>query len=232
MVLHQGDMVGSGPSIACDRVIPLRVNGKDVGPIYFDLADRELAEWYAKAEGKQAEILALAKELKEKALALGERLHIFIEARDYYPLGFDTAREWMISIRDELGFGPRWGFILKLIYKTYVEELAVNRDALASFDINKLAIIAPVVTSDNKDEWLDKAKVNTRSELRRMVRAVKALPPNSELFWDADSRRLVYLDGAEGLLMHGRIEWDNPGLSEEHFQAWVEDAEGHLGRLR
>jgi len=214
-----------------EPVIHVKVQGQDVGSLYYDVGDDKLAEWHAEAERAQAEILALAGELKRRSLELGRLLHEFIKERDYVPLDFSSAEEWLASIEDELGFGPRWAWILRLVHQVYIEEMGLNPDTVAGYDFNKLAMIAPVVRQD-RERWLGEAKGTSRSELRRKVRAEKALPPKPELFFDQASHAWVYLDGRDGLPMKGLVTWLNPGLSPENFSAWVEDAEEMMGRMK
>lgn len=63
----------------------------------------------------------------------------------------------------------RTAFVIIGIYEKYELELKVHHDALPG-DWNKLEIIRPVISQENAEEWLIKAKALSRSDLRKEVK--------------------------------------------------------------
>jgi len=56
------------------------------------------------------------------------------------------------------------------VYETYVEKLRIRPVDLVNIDSNSLLRMANFVTPENVQEWLDKAKYNSRSDLYREIR--------------------------------------------------------------
>jgi len=73
-----------------------------------------------------------------------------------------------------------WLYKLIRAWETFSRRLGVSDARLIEIGPSKLDIIAPVVTDENKDEWLDKTALS-KSDLINEVRSCQGKPPLSSL---------------------------------------------------
>lgn len=87
--------------------------------------------------------------------------------KDWNVLGFDSFREYCRAPEPSggLGISPAWGLQLAETYQKFVKELGMKEQDVLEIGARKLYQIRRVVTAENIDEWLHKAKTLPLAEL-------------------------------------------------------------------
>lgn len=73
-------------------------------------------------------------------------------------------------VETELGMKKRKALYLIGIHETYIEKLKMPVESVAKYDWSKLAEIRPVITDENKDDWLKKAETLSVREIKAAVK--------------------------------------------------------------
>lgn len=94
--------------------------------------------------------------------------------KDYESLGYDSFEDY---VEQRLGFKRRKGKYLVAIWQKFRIELGLEPKKLGRIGWWKSSIISPVVTLDNHEEWINKARRMKSRELQKEV--AKALGSGS-----------------------------------------------------
>jgi hypothetical protein len=124
---------------------------------------KQLVELKTRVESTYLEIGRLLADVRDKVTAGGKPL--------WKTWGFDTFDRYC---EEELGFRERKGFYLLSVYKSTLEGPLTSK-AVEKLGSTKALILAPlatkgIMTKDNSEEWVEKAKESTTDELRSMVK--------------------------------------------------------------
>lgn len=114
------------------------------------------------------QIRLLKKGLQGSFIELAKLLHENREYKYYEDLDYVTFEQYIAS--PELSFERRTVYSLIAIYERFVLEYHVQPVALLEADYSKLDRILRVTTPENYEEWFDKAKSLSRSDLEEEIR--------------------------------------------------------------
>lgn len=94
-------------------------------------------------------------------------LKINRDRRYYKILGYETFEEYLGTPEISLSRG----YVYKLIknYELWVQKYHVSLAKLNEIDSEKLYIVGMIATKDNYEEWLEKAKILSRSDIRGLI---------------------------------------------------------------
>ncbi len=101
-------------------------------------------------------------------LHIGERLHVFKEMRGWLVLGHPTFESYLAD--PDVDISRTLAFKLIRVHELFVDFFECPPDILLQAGYNKLELIGPHVHSLNVDEWVNKAAVLSRSDLREEIR--------------------------------------------------------------
>jgi integrase len=95
-------------------------------------------------------------------------LKINRDRRYYKTLGYETFEEYLGTPEISLSRG----YVYKLIknYELWVQKYHVSLAKLHEIDSEKLYIAGMIATKDNYEEWLEKAKTLSRSDIRGLIK--------------------------------------------------------------
>lgn len=125
---------------------------------------------YTTATRLEERVRSLKFEVGRSFLDLGKTLKE-IRDNDYYKeLGYESILEWLSS--PEISLSATWCWNLIAIYELFIVEHKLSPENVLSVDYSKLTEIAPVIKRepDKLEEWLDKARVLRRIDLRREIK--------------------------------------------------------------
>jgi len=88
----------------------------------------------------------------------------------YVELGYDSIIDWFSS--PDVSVTPSWAWAFISIYETFVIQYGYTEEQIADIDYTKLKDITTLVKEnpDSADEWLEKARVLRRIDLRKEIR--------------------------------------------------------------
>lgn len=127
-------------------------------------------------------IIALKEQGVMVYLELGAYLSIIKQNKFYETLGYDTFWEYIGT--PELGFRRDTAYRMMKIYEKFCVELALDPGQVKEINWTKLRDIIPVVNKENSEEWLEKARTLSRSDLITEVREVKESEGDHECEWE------------------------------------------------
>lgn len=121
-----------------------------------------------------ADLLVQVKvEIAARFVQIGELL---LEAQRGGHAGLLGYPSFDAYVEDKLQMKARKSHYLISCFKRLIEELHVPREKLAEIGWSRAKEILPVVTEQNKAEWIAAAETNTTSDLNLMVRQSQAPP--------------------------------------------------------
>ena len=97
-------------------------------------------------------------------LHLGKELYGMQENKWYLDMDYPTFFSYLHA--PETNIDPSIAYLLIRVYKKFDLELEVEPVTLLKVGYSKLDILIPAVTKDNVGEWLTKAEVLSRGDLR------------------------------------------------------------------
>lgn len=124
---------------------------------------------YAIMKGKIAELKAT---IQDSMLAVGGMLWE-IRTNKLYEVEYDSFEAFLGS--PEISFARSTAFKIMAVYETFVLKLDKAKE-IEGVDADKLYRISGVVNNENVDMWIEKAKVNSRSDLAFEVKKERGLP--------------------------------------------------------
>jgi hypothetical protein len=116
-------------------------------------------------------IVELKKLVEDSYFEIGELLYEVFYAGYWKGWEYESFKQYVM---DELGFHERKAQYLINIYKNLVVKAQVEPEKLEGVGWSKAKEIATVVDKDNADEWVERAKESTVTELVSDVREAKA----------------------------------------------------------
>jgi hypothetical protein len=154
-----------------------KIIGSDTkGSIRGDVMTTEIVASTAHELNEQ--IVACNLNVRANFLKMAELLCRMRDEKLYIALDCPTFESYLGTLGVE---GNRsWLYKLIRAWETFSKRLGVSDARLIEAGPSKLDIIAPVVTEDNKDEWLDKTSLS-KSDLINEVRSCQGKPPLSSL---------------------------------------------------
>ena len=95
-------------------------------------------------------------------------LKINRDRRYYKTLGYETFEEYLGTPEISLSRG----YVYKLIknYELWVQKYHVSLAKLNEIDSEKLYLAGMIATKDNYNEWLEKAKTLSRSDIKSLIK--------------------------------------------------------------
>jgi len=136
-------------------------------------------------------ILSLKREVGKNLWALAQLLKTVRDHALYKTLGYETFNEYIGS--PEVSISRAWAYKLISSYETWVLGAGFRPEALQDVDVEKLALVRPLVQKDpgSAHEWLARARELSRSDLRRVVQESLGLDGDREEQDSAEEPRLL-----------------------------------------
>ena len=133
-----------------------------------------------KAHNRREKILKLKRVAALSWLELGKQLFLVEKNKDYIGLGFESMNAYLLAPESVGGIDltKTWALDFKCNYEKFVNELGRPGDHIALLEPSKLRYIRPIVDNKNVEEWLNKAKSLSRSDL---IEEIKELNPPTPL---------------------------------------------------
>lgn len=89
--------------------------------------------------------------------------------RKYYrTLGYETFEEYLGT--PEISLSRAYTYKLIKNYELWVQKYRVSPAKLQGIDSEKLYLVGVVATKEDYEEWLEKAKVLSRSDIRSLIK--------------------------------------------------------------
>lgn len=133
------------------------------------------------AHKNHEEIINLKRQFGSWWLELGKKLRENRDKKYYKILGYKTFEAYLAT--PEIDIDRKWAFAFIRVYDRFVVDLKVAPAPLIEAGYSKLDKIRKQVNEENIDEWLEKAKVLSRSdldaELHPKDKAI-TVPPNGK----------------------------------------------------
>ena len=105
-------------------------------------------------------------------LRIGRNLFTVSKNTLFKPLGYETFDEW--RAQPEMNLSRSTSYALMKVFEVFVDNLKVEHSKLAGIDWTKLYNVSPFVTQENVEEFLDKVRVLSRTDLQREVALMRA----------------------------------------------------------
>lgn len=137
------------------------------------MADTKLVKSGEKLHKYIERLISLKRSATRTLLEIGKLLYE-IKIEELYAPQYDTFDEF-IAI-PELSFGHTTAYKAMRIHQVFVENYCLQ-DKIIDIDSDKLYRICGVVDNDNVEEWIEKARIWSRSDLNEEVNKIKGLPP-------------------------------------------------------
>lgn len=121
------------------------------------------------------EILQLKNIAGGAFIVIGQRLKEIKEKELFRFLGdggYETFESYLGS--PELQFDRRKAYYLMQIYSTFCENLAIKQEDISGIYWTTLRQILPVVNKENHEEWIEKARTLSRSDLELELRQFRS----------------------------------------------------------
>jgi hypothetical protein len=165
--LDAGELIiGADVSVGADGtviMIPAPIN-------FATLTDAEQAIVGAAIE-KQIE--SESSQINDKYLRLGRSLYLVLKNRLYEKMGHATFNEW--RAQPELKLERSTSYALLKVYETFVERLQVPTDKLSGLSWSGLYAVSRFVNPTNIDEYLEKVRLLSRTDLQAEVSMARAI---------------------------------------------------------
>jgi hypothetical protein len=141
--------------------------------------------------------------------------------------GFDSFDAYVLETH---GFASRKARYLIQIYDNLVSK-QIPWDKVSGLGWTKLKDLAPILTSENVDEWVDKASKLTVLELQSVLKAAASGNPDSTANTTADVVRVVFkLKGDQAEALQGALAKAKGELNTEFDSVAIENiALAYLG---
>ena len=108
-------------------------------------------------------------------IVIGQRLKEIKEKELFHFLGdggYETFESYLGS--PELQFDRRKAYYLIQIYSTFCEGLNVKQEDISGIYWTTLRQILPIINKENHEEWIEKARTLSRSDLELELRQFKS----------------------------------------------------------
>jgi len=127
------------------------------------------------------EIIQLKNVVGGAFIVMGQRLKEIKEKELFHFLGdggYDTFESYLGS--PELQFDRRKAYYLIQIYSTFCENLNIKQEDISGIYWTTLRQILPIVNKENHQEWIEKARTLSRTDLDLEIREFKTGISSSE----------------------------------------------------
>ena len=113
-------------------------------------------------------IIKIKQSITKNFWNLAVMLKINRDRRYYKTLGYETFEEYLGTPEISLSRG----YVYKLIknYELWVQKYNVSPAKLEGIDSEKLYLAGTLTTKNNYEEWLEKAKALSRSDIRGLIK--------------------------------------------------------------
>ena len=113
-------------------------------------------------------IIKIKQSITKNFWNLAVMLKINRDRRYYKTLGYETFEEYLGTPEISLSRG----YVYKLIknYELWVQKYNVSPAKLEGIDSEKLYLAGTLTTKNNYEEWLEKAKALSRSDIRSLIK--------------------------------------------------------------
>jgi site-specific DNA-methyltransferase (adenine-specific) len=129
--------------------------------------------------------------LAEKTfLALGEELHEFDENKQWETMGYSSFSAYLAH--PDVDISRPVAVKIMLVYKKYILSLNCSQGNILDAGYKKLYMLEPHVDQNNVGEWVTKASVLSRSDLKIEIDEAFPPPPPSPL--PDGQYRIIYAD--------------------------------------
>lgn len=113
-------------------------------------------------------IIKIKQSITKNFWNLAIMLKINRDRKYYKTLGYETFEEYLGTPEISLSRG----YVYKLIknYELWVQKYHVSLARLNEIDSEKLYLAGMIATKDNYEEWLERAKVLSRSDIKGLIK--------------------------------------------------------------
>lgn len=115
-------------------------------------------------------------------IGLGRELYLIFHRRLYIDRGYETFDDWC---EREFGMSSSRGERVRRIWTKFIRELHLRVDQLSGIGYTRALNLLPVVTRENADEWLEKARTMEWRDLKNEIDAAKTPPEVVAAFEEA-----------------------------------------------
>ena len=123
-----------------------------------------------KANTNYKQTITLKNCITKNLLQLG-RLLIESKENEYFKAYADTFTEYLGT--PEISLSRSFAFKIMFNYTKWVIELGISQAKLEHIDSEKLYLVGVQADEGNYEEWLERAKTLSRSDIREMVGEVR-----------------------------------------------------------
>lgn len=117
------------------------------------------------------ELIQLGRSVQKAFILIGKNLYEIQENNLFKHLGdggYETFNMYLAS--PELELSRRQAFYLIKVYRIYCKNFGASLEQMEGAKLSALKVTLPVVTQENYEEWLEKTKVLSLSDVRAEVK--------------------------------------------------------------
>lgn len=144
-----------------------------VAPPTVDFSTLNDAEQAEVGQSLEKQILDDSSQVMARYLRIGRNLYVVSKNKLYEKMGHGTFDEW--RAQPDLNLARATSYALMKVFETYVEKLGVSPDRLSGLDWTKLYAVAQFVNPSNVDEFIEKVRNLSRTDLQSEISAARAL---------------------------------------------------------
>ena len=179
----------------------------------------------ARRELVREQVLKVKTEIEKGSVELAKYVHEIYSNAYYIDWGYATFEKYC---HEELGIKYRKARYLVMIVNT-VRDLKLDWDKVTGVGWSKIRVIAPVMTTENKDEWMDAAGDRSVRDLVEDVKGarvdVEAAPPKTVTlkFYLSEDAGAIILDAIDRAKQI--TETDSQSVALEHIAyEWIQQS--------
>lgn len=120
----------------------------------------------------EQEIIDDSQQVMARYLRIGRNLHLVSKNHLYKLLGYESFDEW--RAQPEMGLSRATSYALMKVFDTFIERLKVDYKRLEGVDWTKLYAISQFVNAENVEDYLEKVKTLSRTDLQREAALTRA----------------------------------------------------------
>ena len=113
-------------------------------------------------------IINLKSNIGKDFLKLASLLITNHDNKYYKVLGYDTWEEFLAI--PEISMSRSFAYKLMQVRRVWIEEYNVSQENLACIDAEKLYLAGMVATKKDYEEWLERARQLSRSDIRGLIK--------------------------------------------------------------
>ena len=113
-------------------------------------------------------IINLKNSIEKDLLRLASLLISNHDNQYYKILGYDSWEEFLAI--PELSMSRSFAYKIMQVYRIWIQKFFVSQENLMNIDNEKLFLASTQATKDNYEEWLERARTLSRSDIRGLIK--------------------------------------------------------------